>query len=119
MGFKHPHFRPGFEDMYPLMGKIYEHIDRETGNLALGYYDLFTKGAKASSPRSERTKQERKLYKILGHLLYNPWKNFLSPNSTQIHNYQATLGYTSPLKFTFENFIARGIFWLLNRKFKS
>ncbi|MBN1213916.1 MAG: hypothetical protein JXA99_00585 [Candidatus Lokiarchaeota archaeon] len=84
--FLHPHFKPGFEDMLPLLYNIYRFIEQEKGsiliNMARTYENLINY---TNHPRIIR--RDLKWYKNIGKILYPTWKEFFKPNYTQEKNY--------------------------------
>ena len=81
--FKHPHFRPGFVDMLPLIRDIHEFICKELGDASLSiikFYENIRKPCKS-------IKYKIKFFKSIYNLLFHSWKERLNPNSEQISKY--------------------------------
>jgi radical SAM superfamily enzyme YgiQ (UPF0313 family) len=86
--FKHPHFKPGFEDMLPLLYDINKYIESETGFRGLRMIELYNNIPK----QRESFKKEISQIKSLAKLLYPSWKEHLNPNERQIKNYLDKMG---------------------------
>ncbi|MFX1489538.1 MAG: B12-binding domain-containing radical SAM protein [Promethearchaeota archaeon] len=86
--FLHPHFKPGFEDMLPLMYDIYEYFEKERGPSVLSLIRLYNN----TPHQSKKLQKSIKFLKIGASALFPSWKKFLNPTSQQIENYLTQLG---------------------------
>jgi len=86
--FYHPHFRPGFEDILPLMYEIYQYFEKERGPSILELANLYQN---IPNP-GQIAKRSTKYYKIGAHSLFESWKKYLDPSPFQIENYIRKLG---------------------------
>ena len=82
--FIHPHFKPGFEDMLPLLRDIYEFLEKENGNNLLNTIKLYNNKQKSH----KYFKRQVKLYKNISKIQFSSWKKNLNPTPTQIEKYQ-------------------------------
>jgi len=85
--FKHDHFKPGFEDMWPLIFKIRSYIERESGNAACNYYRVMKKVLKRKIKNRKVFERNKKLYQALSKAIFPAWKKFFDPSEKQIRNY--------------------------------
>ncbi|MBN1214247.1 MAG: hypothetical protein JXA99_02275, partial [Candidatus Lokiarchaeota archaeon] len=83
--FLHPHFKPGFEDMLPLLSKIHAYFERETGSFVTKYIKLYENLEKLYPNKD--FKKDLKKYKSISKILFNSWKENLNPSEKQINNY--------------------------------
>lgn len=88
--FIHPHFKPGFEDMLPLMYDIYEYYEKERGTSVLKLIELYNNIPK----QSKQLQRTIKFLKIGARTLFPSWKKYLNPSPQQIENYLKQLGET-------------------------
>lgn len=88
--FLHPHFKPGFRDMLPLLYNIYNYIESETGDKIISMAQTMINLLKHTK-NPNIIKNEIKLYKSIGKMLYPHWKLFFNPNETQDANFQFKL----------------------------
>jgi hypothetical protein len=102
--FKHPHFRPGFEDMLPLLCDIHEYIEKEKGCMALGYVELYENLLKFN--RKKIFDKRIKLYKNVAKALFPSWKRHLNPSIEQEANYLDQLEGVNKIPFYYN--------WLVN-----
>lgn len=86
--FLHPHFKPGFEDILPLMANIDAFIERERGFQGLHLLRTF-QNVKKPSPSILKQIQ---MYQWVGDLLYSSWKSHFNPNKDQQQRYWEKLG---------------------------
>ena len=85
--FKHPYFKPGFEDMFPLLGDIHRYLIKERGFDMLNWIELYFK---KPTPHIYFKKQ-LKLVKRMSKSLFPSWKEYLNPTPEQIDKYQQKL----------------------------
>ncbi len=81
--FKHPHFKPGFEDMLPLLRDIHEYLCKEVGDFTLASLKLY----KNISKNRENLNNKMKAYKFISKELFPSWRDQLNPSPEQISNY--------------------------------
>ena len=84
--FTHPHFKPGFEDMFPLLCKIYKYIEVERGNMILNMASTYEKLLKYTN-HPKLIRREMKIYKSIGKTIYPAWKDYFKPTKIQEENY--------------------------------
>ncbi len=96
--FIHPHFKPGFEDMLPLMYDIYKYFEKERGPSPLSLIQLYSNIPK----QSKKIQKNIKFLKIGAKALFPSWKKSLDPSSMQIENYLTQLGDESKMPFYFK-----------------
>ena len=84
--FKHPNFKPGFEDMLPLLNKIYQYIQTETGGKIVTYIQLI-KNLINHTNHPKLFKGDIKLLISMSKLVYPKWKEFFNPSKVQDRNY--------------------------------
>ncbi|MHA2289609.1 MAG: B12-binding domain-containing radical SAM protein, partial [Promethearchaeota archaeon] len=86
--FTHPHFRPGFEDMLPLLYDINKYIEQEIGFRGLPMVKLL------QNVRIQRDSFEKDIttMKGLAELLFPSWKKHLNPTQEQIERYLSQIG---------------------------
>ena len=88
--FIHPHFKPGFDDMLPLLSKIYNFIETEIGpptlNVARTLENLIS-----HTNHPKMIKREIKTYKTINKMFYPKWKQFFNPSEAQNAKYLAKL----------------------------
>ncbi|MFX0025058.1 MAG: B12-binding domain-containing radical SAM protein [Candidatus Hermodarchaeota archaeon] len=80
--FLHPHFKPGFEDMLPLLCDIYYYIEREIGDKLLNIIQTMKNLLKHTN-HPTLFKSEIQLYKSFGKIFYPHWKEFFNPTEVQ------------------------------------
>jgi len=85
--YTHPHIRPGFEDMLPLLVDINSFIEKERGMQGL---DLIGALSNIAHER-EAIVRQIKTYKAIGKLLFPSWKSNLQPSQVQIDRYLAKI----------------------------
>jgi hypothetical protein len=96
--FIHPHFKPGFEDMLPLMYNIYKYFEKERGTSLLSLIRLYS-----NVPKQDKKLQKNiKFLKIGANALFPSWKKYLNPSTIQIENYLRQLGDNSKIPFYFK-----------------
>jgi hypothetical protein len=83
--YTHPHFKPGFEDMLPLLVDINAYIERERGTQGLD----IAKALENIQDKHPSIKKQVQTYKMLGRVLFKSWKQHLHPTSGQITSYIA------------------------------
>jgi len=88
--FKHPNFKTGFEDMLPLLYKIYNYIEREIGDKLINIIRTM-KNLLNHTNHPSIIKREILLYKSFGKILYPQWKQYFKPNELQDANFQEKL----------------------------
>ncbi|MEJ2293488.1 MAG: hypothetical protein P8Y23_01820 [Candidatus Lokiarchaeota archaeon] len=88
--FLHPHFKPGFEDMLPLLYEIHNYIEREIGDKLINIIQTM-KNLINHTNHPKLFKSEIQLYKSLGKVFYPHWKNFFNPTGVQDSNFQKKL----------------------------
>ena len=93
--FIHPHFKPGFEDMLPLMYDIYEYFEKERGPSLLSLIQLYSNIPK----QSKKLQKNIKFLKIGASALFPSWKKYLNPSPLQIENYLTQLGDKPKMPF--------------------
>lgn len=93
--FKHPHFKPGFEDMLPLMYDIYEYFEKERGPSVLKLIELY----KNIPKQSKKLQKSIKFLKIGAKALFPSWEKHLNPSPQQIENYLTQLGEKTKIPF--------------------
>ena len=93
--FIHPHFKPGFEDMLPLMYDIYQYFEKERGPSPLSLMKLYSNIPK----QSKKLQKNIKFLKIGANALFPSWKKYLDPSPIQIENYLTQLGDNSKIPF--------------------
>ncbi len=81
--FTHPHFKPGFEDMLPLLRDIHEYIYREKGDFTFSLMKLYENIPK----QRECIINKIKVYKHISKELFPSWKAQLNPSKKQISKY--------------------------------
>ncbi len=87
--YLHPNFRPGFEDMLPLLCQIHAHIEKETGSITSSYIKLYETLSKIrSNKKFEKTLNK---YKYLSKALYNSWESSLNPSEKQKEQYYSLI----------------------------
>jgi hypothetical protein len=86
--FKHPHFKPGFEDMLPLLTEIQIYIEKERGPQGIDMLRILNN---IPNPKKNVLNQIKYL-KMATKLLFPSWKKYLNPNDKQIENYLAKMG---------------------------
>jgi len=84
--FKHPHFKPGFEDMLPLLSKIYQYIQTETGGKVVNYAQVL-KNLLNHTNHPKLFKNDIKSLTSICKLVYPKWKKFFNPSGLQDKNY--------------------------------
>ncbi|MFW9969877.1 MAG: B12-binding domain-containing radical SAM protein [Candidatus Odinarchaeota archaeon] len=86
--YTHPHFKPGFADMLPLMHDILEYIEKERGTPLLSFIELL-----GNIPKKRKLFEKRiELYRKIASFLYPSWKEHLSPSEAQQEKYLQRLG---------------------------
>jgi hypothetical protein len=85
--FLHPHFKPGFTDMLPLLLDIYEYLDKEVGPMPLRYGDILSNVPRKSKGLEKKIDMNRMIAK----LLYPSWEKYLNPTLEQDHRYLSKL----------------------------
>ncbi|MFX1317165.1 MAG: B12-binding domain-containing radical SAM protein [Promethearchaeota archaeon] len=88
--YLHPNFKPGFEDILPLLHNIYNYIEREIGDKALHVAQTMKKLLNHTN-HPIFFKQEIKSLLSIGKQLYPRWKEFFKPNEAQDSNYLSHL----------------------------
>ncbi|MFX1356055.1 MAG: B12-binding domain-containing radical SAM protein [Promethearchaeota archaeon] len=88
--FKHPSFKPGFEDMLPLLCNIYNYIEKEIGDKLINIIRTM-KNLLNHTNHASIIKREILLYKSFGKILYPQWKQFFNPSEAQDANFQKKL----------------------------
>ena len=83
--FTHPHFKPGFEDMLPLLCKIHTYFEKETGSLVTSYIKLY-ETLNELYPQKNFGKSLKR-YKDISKALFPSWKKHLNPTNEQIEYY--------------------------------
>lgn len=84
--YTHPHFKPGFKDIFPLLCDIFNFIETEKGNLALNIGNVFENLLQHSNnPKS--IKREIRTLKSVSKTIYPSWKQFFNPSEVQDKNY--------------------------------
>ncbi len=83
--FTHPHFKPGFEDMLPLLIDVNTYIERERGMQGLD----IAKVLENIQDKHRAIKKQVQTYKMLGRVLFESWKQHLRPTAEQIASYAA------------------------------
>jgi len=84
--FKHPNFKPGFEDMLPLLNKIYQYIQTETGGKIVTYIQVM-KNLLNYTNHPKLFKKDIKNLISMGKMVYPKWKKFFNPSELQDKNY--------------------------------
>ncbi len=84
--FIHPHFKPGFEDILPLLCDIYDFIEKETGDKIL-YVAQTMKNLLNHTNHPNLFKKEIRSLLSIGKSLYPKWKEFFKPNERQDSNF--------------------------------
>ena len=84
--FIHPHFKPGFEDMVPLLYEINQYIEKETGHALLNNLNVVK-----NLYRHKTAKKKFKFSQRVSTMLFPSWKEKLNPSSTQIEKYKNKL----------------------------
>ncbi len=96
--FKHPHFKPGFEDILPLLCELYRYIEKEKGNVMTGNLEILKKllilrkekyGIKHNLYKDIFKKV--KLYKNMVKGIFPSWKLYLKPTPKQIDKYRSLI----------------------------
>ena len=86
--FTHPHFKPGFEDMLPLIYDIYEYIEKERGTPLLSFMECLD-----NIPKKREIFEKRiETYRKVASFLYPSWKENLNPTREQEEKYLQRLG---------------------------
>nr|MDO8119635.1 hypothetical protein [Candidatus Sigynarchaeota archaeon] len=88
--FLHPHFKPGFEDMLPLIIDINAFIERERGMQGLDIAEVL----EHVQHKHILIQKQVKTYKMIGRVLFNSWKRHLQPSDEQIASYKQKAGMT-------------------------
>lgn len=91
----HPHFKPGFEDMLPLLTEIQTYIEKERGPQGI---DMLKILENVPNPKKNCLNQIKYL-KIATKLLFASWKEHLNPNQQQIENYLTKIGKSVKIPF--------------------
>ena len=86
--FDHPYFKPGSQDMLPLMYEIYQYFEKERGPIVSDLINLYEN---IPNP-SKNIRRSTKFLKIGAHSLFESWREHLSPSDSQIQNYERKLG---------------------------
>jgi radical SAM superfamily enzyme YgiQ (UPF0313 family) len=68
--FIHPHFKPGFEDVLPLMYNFYKYIDKEVGFSLLQFINIYENLPNRTDALQKRIDQA----KVISSLLFDSWK---------------------------------------------
>jgi len=89
--FKHPNFKPGFEDMLPLLNKIYQYIQTETGGKLVTYIHVM-KNLLNHTNHPKLFKKDLKSLISMAKLVYPMWKKFFNPSELQDKNYLSKVG---------------------------
>ncbi len=84
----HPHFKPGFDDILPLLYKIHKYIERECGNLSVGLYDITKRLAFGYLRNASLFKQQLYIYQSVSKMMFNSWKNYFNPSDLSIKTYR-------------------------------
>ncbi len=84
--FTHPHFKPGFENILPLLCDINNHIQRETGNPAINLSKTL-ENALNYTDHPKIIKREIKSFRSIGKMIYPKWKQYFEPSERQDLNY--------------------------------
>ncbi|MEX2684893.1 MAG: radical SAM protein [Candidatus Sigynarchaeota archaeon] len=82
--YTHPHFKPGFEDMLPLLVDVNAYIERERGMQGLD----IAKTLENIQDKHLAIKKQVQIYKILGRVLFKSWVRHLHPTAAQIASYK-------------------------------
>jgi len=85
--FIHPHFKPGFVDMLPLLAGINTYIERERGFQGLHLQKTYQN---VQNP-SQYLRQQIQMYQWMGELLYSSWETYHNPSSIQCQRYRKIL----------------------------
>jgi hypothetical protein len=83
--FLHPHFKPGFEDMLPLLVDVNAYLERERGTQGLD----IAKVLENIQDKHPAIKTQVQNYKMLGRVLFKSWKQHLHPTAVQVASYLA------------------------------
>ncbi len=85
--YLHPHFKPGFEDILPLLTDVNAYIQRERGFEGLHMQKTFQ-----NIPNLRPFSLEQiKMFQMVGELLYSSWENHLKPSPAQQLRYKTLL----------------------------
>jgi len=82
----HPHFKPGFDDMLPLLCKIYNYIETEIGIITLNAATTL-ENLLDHTNHPKMIKREIKTYKSICKMIFPKWKQFFNPSEIQEANY--------------------------------
>jgi len=84
--YYHPTFKPGFEDIFPLLCDIYKFIEKEVGSISLNMVHTY-KNLMNHTSHPKIIKRERNFLKGLCKHFFPYWKDFFNPNMRQIERY--------------------------------
>lgn len=85
--YTHPHFKPGFEDILPIMCEINKYVEKERGNLSLQLYNIKKRLLLIRDNNKRDIRKQARLYQSISKFLYPAWKDYLNPSNQQIENY--------------------------------
>ncbi|MFX0017599.1 MAG: B12-binding domain-containing radical SAM protein [Promethearchaeota archaeon] len=85
--YLHPNFKPGFEDMLPLLCQIHAHIEKETSSITSSYIKLFETLSKTRS--NKKFEKNLNKYKYFSKALYDSWESNLIPSEKQKEQYNS------------------------------
>ena len=83
--FRHDYFEVGFDDMWPLMYRIYMHMEAECGPMITNYYQVMKNLVKIHEKNKRAFRRTLKLYQTIAREIYPAWKNYFNPSSHQKH----------------------------------
>jgi len=85
--FRHDHFKVGFDDMWPLMYRIYMYMEAECGPMITNYYQVMRNLIKIHDMNGKIYRRTLKLYQNVAREIYPAWKNYFKPTSQQKKNF--------------------------------
>ncbi|MFW9873820.1 MAG: B12-binding domain-containing radical SAM protein [Candidatus Thorarchaeota archaeon] len=84
--YLHPHFKPGFVDIFPLLCEIYKYIEVEKGNIFINAAQTMENLINFTN-HPKIIRREIKMYKALGKSIFNAWKEYFNPTEVQQAQY--------------------------------
>jgi hypothetical protein len=84
--FRHPHFKPGFEDILPLLCEIYNYIERETGGKLVNVIQVY-RNLRKHMKNPKLLQKELSGYQSVAKMLFPHWKAFFNTTEEQNARY--------------------------------
>jgi hypothetical protein len=85
--FRHDHFKVGFDDMWPLLYRIYKYMEAECGPMITNYYEVMRNLVNIHETNGKIFKRTLKLYQHIAKEIYPAWKHYFKPTTTQKHTF--------------------------------